>query len=87
MANIGFAIMNSKGQLVLPASMMGYFTKGEKLFLLKNNNGFILRKMKETKNQEDLEFVVETENAWKRMEQGKTIKLDFDDFLQQLAKW
>jgi hypothetical protein len=58
MAAIGFAVMNSKGQLLIPSSMKKYFVKGEKLFLLKNNSGFILRKMNQTKELEDLEFTL-----------------------------
>jgi hypothetical protein len=72
--------------MVIPSSMRGYFVNGEKLFLLKNKSGFILRKMKETKNQGYLEFAIETENAWKRIEQGQAIKLEFDDFLNELTK-
>jgi hypothetical protein len=40
--------------------------------------------MNQTKN-EDLEFVYETEEAWKRIEKGTAIKLDYDNFLTQLA--
>ena len=87
MVEIGLTKLDNKGQIVIPTSMKDYFTKREKLFLLKNNSVFILRKMKETKNQEDLEFAVETENAWKRIEKGRVIKLDYDDFLKELVKW
>jgi hypothetical protein len=86
MTAIGFAKMNAKGQLLIPASMKDYFTKGEKLFLLKNKNRFILRKMNLKKDQ-DLDFAYETEEAWERIEKGKAIQLDFDDFLSQLSKW
>ena len=86
MVVIGLTRLNNKGQLVIPTSMKDYFTKGEKLFFVKNNSGFILRKMKEIKDK-DLEFAIKTEEAWKRIEKGKAIKFAYNDFLEQLTKW
>jgi bifunctional DNA-binding transcriptional regulator/antitoxin component of YhaV-PrlF toxin-antitoxin module len=60
---IGLTRLNNKGQIVIPTSMKDYFTKGEKLSLVKNNIGFILRKMNRTKELEDLEFAYETGKA------------------------
>ena len=36
---------------------------------------------------EDIEFARKTEEAWKRIEEGKGIKMDFDDFLKEMKKW
>jgi hypothetical protein len=87
MTAIGFAEMNAKGQLMIPASMKKYFSIGEKLILLKNDSGFILRIMQDQKDVEDLDFAVKTEDAWNRIEKKQTIKINYDDFLNQLVKW
>jgi hypothetical protein len=38
--------------------------------------------MRDTKDQ-NLEFVVKTEEAWKRIEKGDTIKLSFDNCINK----
>jgi len=35
---------------------------------------------------EDLEFARKTEEAWKRIEEGKGIKMGFDDFLNNIKR-
>ena len=37
--------------------------------------------------KKDLEFAKKTEEAWKRIESGKGIKMDFDDFIAKMKKW
>jgi hypothetical protein len=84
--DIGLAVMSAKDQIMIPETMRGFFVKGLKLFMLKENNKFMLEEMNQAKD-EDLEFAIKTEEAWKRIEKGESIILDFDDFLHQLAKW
>ena len=36
---------------------------------------------------EDLAFAKKTEDAWKRIEEGKGIKTDFDSFIKEMKKW
>ena len=36
---------------------------------------------------ENLEFAKKTEEAWKRIGEGKGIKKDFDNFVEALKKW
>ena len=36
---------------------------------------------------EDLEFAKRTEEAWKRIKEGKGIKMDFDEFVEEMKKW
>ena len=37
--------------------------------------------------KEDLEFARRTEEARKRIEAGKGITMDFDDFIEEMKKW
>ena len=39
------------------------------------------------KLKEDLEFEKRAEEAWKRIERGEGIRLDFDDFIKEIKKW
>jgi hypothetical protein len=64
MTAIGLAVMNAKGHLMIPPSMMKYFSFREKPILLKNDSGFILQMMQDQKDLEDLGFAIRTEDAW-----------------------
>ncbi len=44
-------------------------------------------KASKKKIKEDLEFARRTEEAWKRYEKGEFIKMDSDDFLEEIKKW
>ena len=37
--------------------------------------------------REDLEFARRTEEAYKRIEAGKGIEMNFDDFIKEMKKW
>lgn len=37
--------------------------------------------------KEDIKFARKTEEAWKRIEEGKGIKLEFDEFIEEMKKW
>lgn len=39
------------------------------------------------KLKEDLEFARRTEAAYKRMEKGKFITMEFDEFIEEIKKW
>lgn len=39
------------------------------------------------KLKEDLEFARRTEEAWKRIDKGEFIEMDFDVFLEEMKKW
>ena len=81
--------MSSKGQIVIPAEMRDNIREGDKLIIIKNNDQIIMKKAsKLSKNlQEDLEFARRTEEALKRISEGKAIKMDFDDFVKEMKKW
>ena len=89
MIDISITKMSSKGQIVIPMEMRSNIKEGEKLMLIKNNGQIIIKKASDLdKNlKEDLEFAKRTEDAWKRIEEGKGIKMGFDDFLKEMKKW
>ena len=81
--------MSSKGQVVIPAEMRVGIPEGEKLLIIQNDNQIIMKKASELNKNvaEDIEFARRTEEAWKRIEAGKGIKMDFDEFVEALKKW
>ena len=81
--------MSSKGQVVIPSEMRRNIKEGEKLLIIKNNVQLIMKKATDLdKNlKEDLEFARRTEEAWKRIESGKGIKMSFEDFIEEMRKW
>ena len=86
---IAITKMSSKGQIVIPAEMRVDIPEGEKLLLIQNNKQLIMKKASDLDRNmaEDIEFARRTEEAWKRIEAGKGIKMDFDDFLEEMKKW
>jgi len=87
--DIAITRMSSKGQIVIPAEMRKGFQEGDKLLLIQNNGQLIMKKASklDTILKEDLEFAKRTEEAWKRIEEGKGVKMDFDDFIREIKKW
>ena len=87
--DIALTKMSSKGQVVIPAEMRENITEGEKLLIIKNKNQLIMKKANEmNKNlKEDLEFARRTDEALKRIEKGKGIRMDFDKFIEEMKKW
>ena len=88
MIDVSITKMSSKGQVVIPREMRNTIKEGEKLMLIKNNGQIIIKKASDLdKNlKEELEFARRTEEAWKRIEEGKGIKMGFDDFLKEMKK-
>mgnify|MGYP001563261931 CR=1 FL=1 len=86
---IALTKMSSKGQIVIPAEMRKDINEGEKLIVIKSNGTLIMKKASKLneKFKEDLEFAKRTEEAWKSIEEGKGIKMDFDDFIKEMKKW
>ena len=81
--------MSSKGQIVIPLDMRKYIKEGEKMIVIKDGDRIVLKKVETLdKNlKEDIEFAKRTEEAWKRIEAGKGIRMDFDDFIKEMKKW
>ncbi len=87
--DVAITKMSSKGQVVIPAEMRKDISEGEKLLIIQTDKQLIVKKASDLdKNMaEDIEFAKRTEEAWKRIEAGKGIKMDFDDFLKEMKKW
>ena len=89
MANISLTKMSSKGQIVIPSELRENFKKGENFVIIRDGNRFILKSVKDFGEniKEDLEFAKRTERAWQRIEAGKGVKMDFDEFINSIKKW
>ena len=81
--------MSSKGQIVIPAEMRKGFQEGDKILLIQTDEQLIMKKASKLDKAltSDLEFARRTKEAWKRIEEGKSIRMDFDDFLKEMKKW
>jgi len=88
MTTINLTKISSKGQIVIPVEMRADFNEGEELIILKDEDRIILKKASTISKQmkEDIEFARRTEEALKRIESGKYIKMDFDDFIKEMKK-
>lgn len=89
MAEINITRISSKGQIVIPREMRENFKEGEEFVIIRDGNRIILKNVKDFDEniKEDLEFAKRTEEAWQRIEAGKGIKMDFDDFINEMKKW
>ena len=89
MENISLTKVSSKGQIVIPQDMRGELKEDDKLVIIKNDKQLILKKMEDFSEniEEDLEFARRTEEAWKRIEQGKGTSMEFDEFIKKMKKW
>jgi len=87
--DVAITKMSSKGQVVIPAEMRKGFQEGDKLLLIQTGEQLIMKKASKLDKalKADLEFARRTEEAWKRIEEGKGIRMDFDDFLKEMKKW
>jgi len=88
MVEIDITRLSSKGQIVIPNNLRKGFKDGEKMIIIRDKNRFILKRASEMDEQfkEDIEFARRTEEAYKRIEAGKGITMDFDDFLKEMKK-
>ncbi len=87
--DVAITKMSSKGQVVIPTEMRNDIREGDKILIIKNNDQIIMKKASklDTALKQDLEFAKKTEEAWKRIEEGKGIKMDLDEFLNEMRKW
>ena len=89
MEGIGITRMSSRGQVVIRLNMRNGLVEGESFVIIKNNNQIILKKASDFSEniKEDLEFAKRTEEAFRRIEAGEGIKMDFDNFIEEMKKW
>ncbi|HDN50871.1 MAG TPA: AbrB/MazE/SpoVT family DNA-binding domain-containing protein [Thermoplasmatales archaeon] len=84
---IAITRMSSKGQIVIPAEIRKGIEVGEEFVIIKNENRFILKRVKDIDEnfRDDLEFAKRTEDAWKKYEKGEFKETDGEEFLKSLA--
>jgi len=89
MVSIDIIKVSSKGQVVIPSSMRKDIKEGDELIIIKDDERMIIKKVEKLtdKIKEDLEFAKRTEEAYKRIDNGEGIKMDFDDFIEEMKKW
>jgi AbrB family looped-hinge helix DNA binding protein len=89
MVEIEITKLSSKGQVVIPSSMRKNLKEGDKLIVIENNGQIVLKKASEADEnfREDLEFARRTEEAYKKIESGEGISMEFDDFIKEMKKW
>ena len=81
--------MSSKGQIVIPVGMRSNIKEGTDLVIIKEGDRIVLRKVEHLteRMKDDLEFAKRTEEAWKRIERGEGIRMNFDEFVEEMKKW
>jgi AbrB family looped-hinge helix DNA binding protein len=89
MVEIETTKMSSKGQVVIPSSFRKNIREGDTLIVLKNKEQIILKPASAMDKQlaEDIEFAKRTEEAWKEIEKGKGVRMNVDDFLNEMKSW
>jgi len=65
------------------------FNKKYEILIIQNDGQLIMKKASklDINLKEDLGFAKKTDEAWKRIEQEKGIKMDFDDFVDEINNW
>ena len=85
--------MTERGQVTIPEEFRRdlHLKPGEKIVFFKEDGRLFLEPMSRAssieKLKEDLEFARRTEEAWKEIDRGEGIEMDFDDFLAEVKKW
>lgn len=87
--DIAITKMSSKGQIVIPQEMRGAFKEGDKIVIMQNGDHIIMKKADKFSKQleEDLIFAKRTEAAIRRIEHGKGVTMEFEDFIKEVKKW
>lgn len=87
--NVAMTKMSSKGQVVIPAEMRMGFAEGDKLVIIRSHDQIIMKHADKLDRNfsEDLEFAKKTAAAWTRIKEGKGVKMDFDEFIEEMKTW
>ena len=87
--DMAFTKMSTKGQIVIPQEMRKGLPPGEKMLVVKSGDNFMLKPAKRLSKalEEDLEFAIRTEEAYRRHEKGDLIKMGWEDFIKEMKRW
>jgi len=89
MVSINITRVSSKGQIVIPSEMRNNLKEGDELLIIKDEDRIILKKTESltADMKEDLEFAKRTEEAFKKIEDGKFISVDSKNLFEEMSKW
>lgn len=85
--DVAMTKMSSKGQVVIPIEMRKNIKEGDKLLIIRNEDQLILKLANELDFNEDIAFAKKTDDALERIKSGKGIKMNFDEFIDEMKKW
>jgi len=86
---IGISRMDSRGQIVIPASMRSDLVEGAQLLVIREGDRFILKPIDDLEPAErvDILFAEKTERAFLAHEKGGFSGKKDTDFIEDLASW
>jgi len=86
---IAITKMSSKGQIVIPKEMREGIKEGDKLMIIKEGKQLILKRTEDLSEnlKEDIAFAKKTEEALTRVKNGKGVRMNFDNFINEMKKW
>lgn len=81
--------VSSKGQVVIPLSVREKMKikEGEAFAVSEKGNLIVLKKVKGSLREEDIETLSKIKEAWKDIEEGRFKKMKKEDFLKEISKW
>jgi len=87
--NIAMTKMSSRGQIVLPLGIRGELKEGDSLIILKEHDGWIIKKEADISKKmlEDIEFARETEKSYQNYLKQPKRNLTKEQFLDEMKKW
>ncbi|KQC10982.1 MAG: AbrB family transcriptional regulator [Methanolinea sp. SDB] len=86
---IGITRMDSRGQIVIPATMRSDLVEGAQLLVTREGDRFILKPIDdlEPTEREDILFAERTERAFLAYEKGGFSGKKDTDFIEDLESW
>jgi len=86
---IGITRMNSRGQVVIPASMRSDLVEGAQLLITREGDRFILKPLEDLEPavREDILFAERTERAFLAYEKGGFSGKKDTDLIEDLISW
>jgi bifunctional DNA-binding transcriptional regulator/antitoxin component of YhaV-PrlF toxin-antitoxin module len=86
---IGITRMDSRGQIVIPATMRSDLVEGAQLLVIREGDRFILNPLEDLEPavREDIIFAEKTERAFLEYEKGGFSRKKETDFIEDLESW
>lgn len=89
MTQIDTIKLRPRGRLIIPAALREGFNDDEELVVINEGSQLILKKTSSLseEDKDDLDFARSTEEAWKEIERGEYVEMDWDDFIEEMKTW